>query len=232
MTKIITKKPKLVKNNITDYTREIVESDYAIIQALSENYANLSALARKIEFLIKERTNRSVNIQAIISALKRIRNNLKLSLRKNFEVIAKSSLSVRTDLAKISIKASRENAEILAKIMQKFNESIVQISWGPTAYTIVFDEILYPSFISSFKKGEILEDKKGLAAVIVHSPENIIETPGCVSSILNKVALREINIEDVVSTYTYTLLLFKREDVIKAFDALNSLISEYRRIKS
>jgi hypothetical protein len=232
MTKIITKKPKLVKNNITDYTREIVESDYAIIQALSENYANLSALARKIELLIKERTNRSVNIQAIISALKRIRNNLKLSLRKNFEVIAKSSLSVRTDLAKISIKASRENAEILAKIMQKFNESIVQISWSPTAYTIVFDEILYPSFISSFKKEEILEDKKGLAAVIVHSPENIIETPGCVSSILNKVALREINIEDVVSTYTYTLLLFKREDVIKAFDALNSLISEYRRIKS
>jgi hypothetical protein len=232
MTRIRKKKTILVKNSIADYTREIVESDYAIIQALSENYANLSALARKIDFLIKEKTNKKVNIQAIISALKRIRNNLKISSRKNFEVLATSSLSVRTDLAKISVKASKLNAEILTKMMEKFHESIVQISWSPTAYTIVFDEMLYPNIISSFKKEEILEDKKGLAAIIVHSSENIIETPGCVSSILNKIALREINIEDVVSTYTYTLLLFKREDVIKAFDALNSLISECRRIKS
>jgi hypothetical protein len=232
MTRIRKKKTILVKNSIADYTREIVESDYAIIQALSENYANLSALARKIDFLIKEKTNKKVNIQAIISALKRIRNNLKISSRKNFEVLATSSLSVRTDLAKISVKASKLNAEIITKMMEKFYESIVQISWSPTAYTIVFDEMLYPNIISSFKKEEILEDKKGLAAIIVHSSENIIETPGCVSSILNKIALREINIEDVVSTYTYTLLLFKREDVIKAFDALNSLISECRRIKS
>jgi hypothetical protein len=232
MTRIRKKKTILVKNSIADYTREIVESDYAIIQALSENYANLSALARKIDFLIKEKTNKKVNIQAIISALKRIRNNLKISSRKNFEVLATSSLSVRTDLAKISVKASKLNAEILTKMMEKFYESIVQISWSPTAYTIVFDEILHPNIISSFKKEEILEDKKRLAAIIVHSSENIIETPGCVSSILNKIALREINIEDVVSTYTYTLLLFKREDVIKAFDALNSLISECRRIKS
>jgi hypothetical protein len=232
MTRIRKKKTILVKNSIADYTREIVESDYAIIQALSENYANISALARKIEFLIKERIRKEVNIQAIISALKRIRNNLKISSRKNFEVLATSSLSVRTDLAKISVKASKLNAEILTKMMEKFYESIVQISWSPTAYTIVFDEMLYPNIISSFKKEEILEDKKGLAAIIVHSSENIIETPGCVSSILNKIALREINIEDVVSTYTYTLLLFKREDVIKAFDALNSLISECRRIKS
>jgi hypothetical protein len=232
MTRIRKKKTILVKNSIADYTREIVESDYAIIQALSENYANFSALARKIDFLIKEKTNKKVNIQAIISALKRIRNNLKISSRKNFEVLATSSLSVRTDLAKISVKASKLNAEIITKMMEKFYESIVQISWSPTAYTIVFDEMLYPNIISSFKKEEILEDKKGLAAIIVHSSENIIETPGCVSSILNKIALREINIEDVVSTYTYTLLLFKREDVIKAFDALNSLISECRRIKS
>jgi hypothetical protein len=232
MTRIKKKKTILVKNSIADYTREIVESDYAIVQALSENYANLSALARKIDFLIKEKTNKKVNIQAIISALKRIRNNLKISSRKNFEVLATSSLSVRTDLAKISVKASKLNAEILTKMMEKFYESIVQISWSPTAYTIVFDEILHPNIISSFKKEEILEDKKGLAAIIVHSSENIIETPGCVSSILNKIALREINIEDVVSTYTYTLLLFKREDIIKAFDALNSLISECRRVKS
>jgi hypothetical protein len=232
MTRIRKKKTILVKNSIADYTREIVESDYAIVQALSENYANLSALARKIDFLIKEKTNKKVNIQAIISALKRIRNNLKISSRKNFEVLATSSLSVRTDLAKISVKASKLNAEILTKMMEKFYESIVQISWSPTAYTIVFDEILHPNIISSFKKEEILEDKKRLAAIIVHSSENIIETPGCVSSILNKIALREINIEDVVSTYTYTLLLFKREDVIKAFDALNSLISECRRVKS
>ncbi len=142
-----------------------------------------------------------------------------------------SSLSVRTDLAKLSIRSSKENAEILAKLMLKFNDSIVQISWSPTAYTVVFDEFLLPSFKSSFKESDILEEKKNLAAVIVHSSQDIIETPGCVSSIISKVAFNMVNIEDIVSTYTFTLLLFKREDVTRAFESLNELISEYRRVK-
>jgi len=88
-----------------------------------------------------------------------------------------------------------------------------------------------PSFSSQFKEEEILEKKENLAAVIVHSPEKIIETPGCVSLIISKIALNNINIEDVVSTYTYTLLLFKGEDSTRAFQALNSLISELRRMR-
>ncbi|SRR5579875_1482649 len=232
MAKKKNKKPILVKNSVTALTRELVENDTALSMVLAENIVNISALARKLESTISARLGKKVNVQAIISALKRIRETLKIEFAKNIEVLKLSSLSVRTDLAKISIKARKENAETMARLMLKFNESIMQISWSPTAYTIVFDEFLMPSFTSQFKNEDLLEMKNDLAAVIIHSPEKIIETPGCVSTIISKVALSGINIEDVVSTYTYTLLLFKREDASRAFHALNNLISELRKMRN
>ena len=75
---------------------------------------------------------------------------------------------------------------------------------------------------------DILEVESDLAAIIVHSPEGIIKTPGCAIAFYNQLAARHINIEDTVSCYTDTIVLVKMSDVGKAFNALTDLISSIR----
>ena len=67
-----------------------------------------------------------------------------------------------------------------------------------------------------------------MAAIIVHSPERIIKTPGCAIAFYNQLARRHINIEDTVSCHTDTIRLVKMSDVGNAFNALTDLISSAR----
>jgi aspartokinase len=81
-----------------------------------------------------------------------------------------------------------------------------------------------------FTQGDILEVEDDLAAIIVHSPEEIIKTPGCAIAFYNQLARRHINIEDTVSCYTDTIMLVKMDQVGKAFNALTDLISNSRKM--
>jgi len=77
---------------------------------------------------------------------------------------------------------------------------------------------------------DVLEFGDGLAAVIVQSPKEIVETPGCMIAFYNQLSREGINIEDTVSCYTDTIIVIKRKDVGRAFSALSKLIDEMRAL--
>lgn len=229
MTKKLIKRQKLVKISIAKVVREIIEGDEHAYNALSRGFANLSALARTIKKDVETKIGTEVSLAAIISALKRIEKTGKSSLQESLKVLANSSISLRTNLAKISVKANEQSLDKITKIISMHMNSMIQISWSPTAYSLVFDQSLMPKMLSYFGN-EALEKKSDLAAMVINSPPEIISTPGCVALITSKLSKKEINIEDVVSTYTYTLLVFKMEDIAEAFRSISDLIEESRKL--
>jgi aspartokinase len=108
--------------------------------------------------------------------------------------------------------------------------NFISISESIMSITLVFDDLLLQDVKVMFAYDDILEIENGLAAIIVHSPEDIIKTPGCAIAFYNQLARRHINIEDTVSCYTDTIVLVKMEQVGKAFNALTDLISNSRKI--
>jgi hypothetical protein len=96
--------------------------------------------------------------------------------------------------------------------------------------TLVFDDILLNEFKAMFTLYDILEIEDDLAAIIINSPEEIIKTPGCAIAFYNQLARRHINIEDIISCYTDTIVLVRISDVAKAFNALTELISNSRKL--
>jgi aspartokinase len=95
---------------------------------------------------------------------------------------------------------------------------------------LVFDDTLLNEVKAMFAHYDILEVEDDLAAIIIHSPEEIIKTPGCAIAFYNQLARRHINIEDTVSCYTDTIVLVRMSDVGKAFNALTELISNSRKL--
>ncbi|MEM2029425.1 MAG: hypothetical protein QXS05_08625, partial [Candidatus Bathyarchaeia archaeon] len=76
---------------------------------------------------------------------------------------------------------------------------------------------------------EILEEKKDLAAVIIQSPKEIVDTPGCISMFYNAISRRGINIEETISCYTETVIVVKMEDSTRVYSILADLISSARK---
>ncbi len=141
-----------------------------------------------------------------------------------------STITVNTDVAKVSARKSKKTIEKVARAMIQNAGNFISISESIMSITLVFDDVLLQEVKAMFANDDILEIESDLAAIIVHSPEDIIKTPGCAIAFYNQLARRHINIEDTVSCYTDTIVLVKMEQVGKAFNALTDLISNSRKI--
>ena len=215
--------------SINGTVKDIISKDISFQDSLHRGYCNISALARILKPQVDKILNKKVNIESIITALKRSRKIYKIHERRRISLIlAGSVISVKTDVAKLSTSKSKNTIEIIAKALRRNADNFISISESILSITLVFDNALLDRVKAMFTYQDILEVESDLAAIIVHSPEGIIKTPGCAIAFYNQLAARHINIEDTVSCYTDTIVLVKMIDVGKAFNALTDLISSIR----
>ncbi len=223
----------LVNNekSITNAVKEVVNNDLSFQDSLQRDYCNISALARIIKPQIDTMLGgKNTSIESIVTALKRSRRDYNVPERPIASILAGSTISVRTDVAKVSAEKSKKTIEKVAKALTQNVNNFISVSESIMSITLVFDEVLLEDVKTMFVHDDILEIEDDLAAIIVHSPEEIIKTPGCAIAFYNQLARRHINIEDTVSCYTDTIVLVKMDQVGKAFNALTDLISNSRKM--
>ena len=131
--------------------------------------------------------------------------------------------------AKVSAEKTKRNLEMVRKVLTNFPGEFLQVLEGISAITLIFDQKLFDNVYSIFRKEDILDERRNLAAIVVQSPREIIDTPGCAIAFYNPVSRRHINIEETMSCFTDTILVLRMEDVGKAFTALTDLIAEARK---
>jgi hypothetical protein len=219
------------QKSITETVREIVSSDLSFQDSLQRDYCNISALARIMKPQIDHMLSKNTSIESIITALKRSRYDYDVRQKPIASILAASTITVNTDVAKVSARKSKKTIEKVAKAMIQGVGNFISISQSIMSITLVFDDLLLQDVKVMFASDDILEIENGLAAIIVQSPEDIIKTPGCAIAFYNQLARRHINVEDTVSCYTDTIVLVKMEQVGKAFNALTDLISNSRKMQ-
>ncbi len=220
-----------VKTTLIQAVRDVVDSDLSIQDALYRGYGNLSAIARVLKPLVKERIRREVKVESIVTSLKRIRGRYKVAPKDILNVVMNSTVTVRTDVAKVSVEKRKKTLEAVGEILLSYREEFLQISESIDAITLLFDQRLYSEVVKLFRGDEILESSKELAAIIVRSPIEIIRTPGCAASFITQLSRRHINIEDTISCYTDTIIVVNMVDAGRAFAALTDYIASARRLK-
>jgi aspartokinase len=217
------------EKSISRTVQGIMNSDLYFQDSLQRDYCNITALARLIKPQIDQMLDRNINIESIVTAVKRSKNIYNAPKLPTASVLANSTISVKTDVAKLSIGKSKKALEKVAKALQNI-DNFISVSESILSITFVFEDPLLDKVNAMFSNYEILEIEEDLAAIMVHSPEEIIKTPGCAIAFYNQLAYRHINIEDTVSCYTDTIVLVKMSDVGKAFNALTDLISNSRKV--
>ncbi|MDQ5877258.1 MAG: hypothetical protein M3288_10470, partial [Thermoproteota archaeon] len=190
------------QKSITEAVRETISSDLSFQDSLQRDYCNISALARIIKPQIDHMLGRDTSIESIITALKRSKHDYNVQQKPIASILAASTITVNTDVAKVSAKKSKKTIEKVAKAMIQSTGNFISISESIMSITLVFDDLLLQDVKGMFVYDDILEIENSLAAIIVHSPEEIIKTPGCAIAFYNQLARRHINIEDTVSCYT------------------------------
>jgi aspartokinase len=215
--------------SITHAVKEVINNDLSFQDSLERGYCNISAVARIIKPQVNRLLGRNIRMASIITALKRSRKLYDIPDRPMLSILANSTISVKTDVAKISTGKNKRIIEKVARALTQYGDKFISVSESMLSITIVFDDTLLHEVKRIFANYNILEVEDDLAAIIVHSPEQIIKTPGCAIAFYNQLARRHINMEDTVSCYTDTIILVKMTDVGKSFNALTELISSSRK---
>ncbi|NIM44463.1 MAG: hypothetical protein GTN80_01815 [Nitrososphaeria archaeon] len=215
---------------VAEAVARLVEGDLSLQDALQRGYANYSAVARMVKGKVEETLKTEVNLEAIVSSVKRTRMNYKEPWRDVAYVVAGSFITLRTDVAKITVEKTKRNLEAIRTMLIRFVGDFFQILEGISAITLVFDRKISDEVVSMFRRVNILDERRDLAAVILHSKIEIIDAPGCVAAFYNSLSRRHINIEETMSCFTDTIIVVHMKDVGEAFTALSELISTAREI--
>lgn len=216
-------------NSISKTVQTLIDEDLSLQDALQRDYGNYSAIARMLMPKVKEAVNHDVNIESVITSVKRAKANYTILKGKITRVVAGSILNIRTDMAKVSVNKTKKNLEKIRKSLATFSGEFLQIIEGNSVVTLISDLNAFNKISSIFTKKDVIDQKQNLATVIIRSPDEITFTPGCVQAFYNAVSRRHINIEETMSCYTETIIVLAMEDVSKAFAALTDLITQARK---
>ena len=219
----------MVKQTISRAVKEAVDRDLSIQDSLQYRYGNISAIARLIGPKVEASIDHKVNMESLITSIKRIRGDYKAPPADVTRIISGSMINVRTDIAKISIENTKRSLETVRKMLAVNQEEFIQVSESISAITLIIDQRMIENIIAPLNGDVILEKEINLAAIIINSPETIVKTPGCLTAFYNQVSRRHVNIEDTVSCFTDTIIVVRMKDVGQAFAALTDLISESRK---
>lgn len=216
-------------NSISGVVQTLINSDLSLQDALQRRYGNYSAIARVLKPKVEEALARKVKLEALITSVKRTTASYRFQPKDLMKVIANSVINLRTDVAKISVEKTSETLRSIREALASYSEEFFQVLEGISAITLVFDQKLFDDVKSIFGKEKVLDEKRNLAAIVVHSSRDIINLPGCAIAFYNPVSRNHINIEETMSCFTDTIIILKMEDVGRAFAVLTDLKNEARK---
>ena len=196
-------------------------------EALSENVANISSVARRIRSQVEEKLLEEVSEEAIAMALRRMKKVKSATYGTRF-LKKLNNITVRSNLVEFVFPNSegliKIHREILKKVEHK-KDVFLNISRG------LFESIIVIS--SDFEKDteQILKSQKktskiqGLSSITIQLPEETIITPGVYYPILKALAWNNLNIIEVISIGSELSMLFRSNDADRAFSTIKALTS-------
>lgn len=213
--------------SIADALKELIEGYPFIEEGLIKGLINYSAYAREVKPEIEKRLYKSIKTGAIVMALKRLSEDLKLIQQRTTSVNL-GGLTVRSNVSEYTFL----NSEAL---IDKQRELFNQIATQKDVFCAVSQGVRETTFIASAEAAQIIERVfsseelvakiEHLSSITIHLPQETVYISGVYYQILKALAWEKINVIEVLSTLSELTVIFENKDINQAFSALKKLDS-------
>ncbi|MEM4634108.1 MAG: ACT domain-containing protein [Candidatus Anstonellaceae archaeon] len=178
-----------------------------LLWLVSNGLCNYSALARKLQKeIFPSGTSKAIAIKAALLRIRQEESAKEVSWQKDVERILKSSsVEVRSDVA---VVLSEEGISV----------PVIATSSSKSGVMSVVDA----SYARQLKRAgfKVLEE---LSLVVLYSPPQLQDTPGCVAVIMDALASEGINVLEFISCHTDTLIVVRNSDAVHVYEILSKL---------
>ncbi len=216
--------------SVAEAVRRILESEPCFRECLARRVANYSAMARHIRPWVETLVGSEVSEHAVKMALVRYEPGEERATprRRILEVIAKSSVELRSGISVVTAY-SKALPRILEAARRLAGESrLFLLLSALTTFTVILDEEHAEGLLREL--GDyVISVYRRQAAVILVSPPEIISTPGVIAYITGLLAREGINLTQIESIHTDTILVVREDQAMKTLDVLHRAIRVARQ---
>jgi hypothetical protein len=211
---------------------EAVESIVAGAPFLEDGLAlgilNLSALARRLRPRVEGALHKEVSDAAVMMALKRLAPRFtSRSAEVNRLLRRMGELTVRSSLVEFTFRNSdtilERQKELLAAIHRR-KDSFLTVTQGVVEVTVVASAALAEKIEEVFAGEKTVSRLDDLSAINIRLPRETVHTPGVHYVLLKQLAFADINVVEVVSTYTELTVVISHKEVDRAFTVLKRFL--------
>jgi len=202
-------------------TEQYIEQRRTIKDCLRDGLINYSSLARQIAKDLK--LEKKASMEAILIAARRYAMKLKKQVNREKQImklIEDGEIEIKNRI--IVAVLDRYTYKAKLREMQKKVESVADVFHtveGSKTTTIVTHE-KYLADIKSIFKSNVLKVNKDLVEIVIKSPPEIESVPGVVSHIAYLFAEHDVNIVELTSCWTDTMIVISKKDLQKAMEFL------------
>jgi hypothetical protein len=207
---------------ISESLNDIVKENPFLGYGLNNHLFNLSNLTRFLKPLIEVRTKKSVTEASVLMSLSRLARSKAKTRKDNFKI---NNLTVHYNLFSATFIKSEKNQAFVNKIYSLAHEknSYLTISYGQGEITIIADEFYLP-LVRKEKISEPKSLKPDLVSMGVQFSPDYAVAPGFIFYLMAQIALQNINICEVSSTFTELIFYLHKSDAKIAFETLSLLL--------
>lgn len=219
--------------SIANAVSEILHEDALALEMLQRDLLNASAYAKEIRPEVEDRTKKPVRLGSVIVALSRLGSQIKKEKAMN-PMVTIDNFSVTSGLAEITYdktdSALNEASSINPGFIDNAN-AFFTITIGVHEITIICSENIRDKISSgiSVRPKVTLSD---LVAVSVRFSDDYMEVPNTIYSLVGALAVRQINVMEIISTYTELTFVIYAHDLEQTIRALNTYQLSQKRLGS
>jgi len=213
---------------ISHVVQKLVNDKVFIQEPMSRGIVSYGSLAKQLKPEVEKELGKEVKTHAVEMALHRYADTLQKGHKKilfNYS----SEIIMKTDMCDISVLRSPTLLNKLKKLYNIVNfetGDILNVIHGRYEVSIVTNE-RYKKKLLEFLKGEkILNVEDNLVSLTLTFTKDFLYTPGVLFNIIRNISWDNINIFEIVSTFTELTFIIHKKDAMKGYNALAKIVEK------
>jgi hypothetical protein len=213
---------------IATVVETIIRESPFLEEGIVTGIVNLSALARRLRPQVESELQKEVSDAAVMMALKRLAPDIAARDVAIVKLLRQMrDLTVRSNLVEFTFRSSPTLLESQRKLLHaigKETDAFLTYTQGVFEVTLIASAKLAARVEEVFHAETVLSRLANLSAIIIALPTRCVKVPGVHYMLLKQLAFHDLNVVEVVSTYSELTMVLAKDDVDRAFSILKRFL--------